>query len=189
MTRRVFIFGTSHKLQCGAAECGADKISLLKKEIQRVLSEYGIRRIAEEMSDDGLRKIAGDKAPGTVCQRIYGNDIPVDLVDLGKKERADLSLSGKDIDAFMIDVFKHSEDNSEHMKVRRALSGLCDKVRERVWVARVIARNEWPVLFVCGAEHAVPVSELFKDIGVHATIICRDFDPDAIPQETADVPS
>ena len=178
MTREVFILGTSHELQCGVAECGGDKISLLKREIQRVLSEYGIRRIAEEMSDDGLRERAGDKASGTVCQRIAGDDVPVHhFVDLDEKERACLSLSHDDIYAFMS---KHS--TREPTRVRKALNELCDEVRERVWVARVLSRDEWPVLFVCGADHAVSVSALFKRIWVQATVICEDFDPDPIPQ-------
>ena len=180
MTREVFILGTFHKLQCGAAECGVDNIALLEKEIRRILSEYGIGRIAEEMSDDGLREIAGDQAPRTVCQRIAENDLVVHhFVDLGVKERACLSLSREDIDAFM---FKHSEHSSEMTTLRDALTALCDEVRERVWVARVLSRDEWPVLFVCGANHAVSVSALFKRIWVQATVICRDFDPDAIPQ-------
>ena len=178
MTREVFILGTSHKLQCGDAECGVDNIALLEKEIRRILSEYGIGRIAEEMSDDGLRESAGDKASGTVCQRIAGDDVPVHhFVDLDVKERACLSLSPDDIDAFM---FKHS--TREWARVRKALNKLCGEVRERVWVARILSRDEWPVLFVCGADHAVSVSELFERIGVQATVICEDFDPDAIPQ-------
>ena len=179
MTRKVFILGTSHKLQCGAEECGGDKISLLEKEILRVLSKYGIRHIAEEMSDDGLQKIAGDKASGTVCQRIAGiagNDVSVHhFVDLGQKERACLSLS----DVFM---FKQSKNKRADEGLRDGLSNLCCEVRERVWVARVLSRDEWPVLFVCGPDHADSVSELFKRITVQATVICRDFDPDATPQ-------
>lgn len=187
MTREVFIFGTCHKLQCGAAECGVDKISLLEREVRRIVSEYDIRRIAEEMSDDGLReKRAGDKEPETVCQRIAGDDVPVQFVDLGVKERACLSLSGNNIDAFMLKDFFHGTGESEPAEVRDALNKLCDEVRERVWVARVLSRDEWPVLFVCGACHADSVNALFncigKRIGVQATVICRDFDPDAVPQ-------
>ena len=115
MTREVFILGTCHKLQCGAQECGVDKISLLEEEIRRILSEYGIRRIAEEMSDDGLRRIAGDNALGTVCQRIAGTH-PVHFVDLGEEERPCLSLSNDDIDAFALSDF-FSKDNSEPTKV------------------------------------------------------------------------
>ena len=159
MTREVFIFGTCHELQCGAAECEADNISLLEREIRRIVTKYGIRRIAEEMSDDALQKSsAGDQAPKkTVCQRIAGDDVPVHFVDLDVKERACLSLSSTNIG------YK-----------------LCDEVRERVCVARILSRDEWPVLFVCGSNHAVPVSVLFNCIGVQATVICHDFDPDAI---------
>lgn len=177
MTREVFILGTSHKLQCGAAECGVDSIALLEKEIRHILFEYGIGRIAEEMSDGGLREKAGDEASETVCQRVAGDDVPVHFVDLDVKERACLSLSHDNIDAFM---FKHSA--REMTRVREALNRLCGEVRERVWVARVLSGDEWPVLLVCGADHAVSVSELFERIGVQATVICRDFDPDAIPQ-------
>ena len=177
MTREVFILGISHKLQCGVAECGVDKISLLEKEIRRVLCKYGIRRIAEEMSADGLRKIGGDKVVETVCERIAGGKVPVHFVDLNVKERACLPFWDRDIGALM---FKHN--NSEMEWIRNALTVLGDEVRERVWVARVLSGDEWPVLVVCGPDHAVSVSALFKCIGVQATVICRDFDPDAIPQ-------
>ncbi len=50
----------------------------------------------------------------------------------------------------------------------------------RVW-DQLWRWGEWPVLFVCGAEHAVPVRRLFKRVGVHATIICADFDPGSRP--------
>ena len=175
MTREVFILGTSHSLQCGAAECGRDKISRLEDEIRRVLTEHGIGRIAEEMSNDGLRERAGDRSPGTVCKRIAGDDVPVHFVDLGVEERARLSLSKDDIDDCM---FKQTQDNDARIRVREALSDLCGEVRERVWVARVLSRDEWPVLFVCGANHADPVSRLFERVEIQATIICRDFDPD-----------
>ena len=177
MTREVFVLGTSHNLQCGLSECGLKKRSLFEGEIRRIISEYGIRRIAEEMSDDGLRERVGDQASRTVCQRIAGGDLPVDLVDLGVRERACLSLSNDHIDAFMLKHF--FQPTSEMERVRAALSELCGEVRERVWVARVLSRDEWPVLFVCGAHHALSVSELFKRIGVQVTVICPDFDPEA----------
>ena len=184
MTREVFILGTGHKLQCGAAECGVHKISLLEREIRRIESKYGIRRIAEEMSDDALRRVrAGDQEPETVCQRIAGDDVPVHFVDLGEKERACLSLSPTNIVALSLKAFSQGTSERElAKKVSEGLDKLCGEVRERVWVARVLSRDEWPVLFVCGAEHAVSVSELFERIWVQATVICQDFDPDPIPQ-------
>ena len=136
MAREVFILGTSHSLQCGIAKRGADSVSLLEKEIRRILSKYGIRRVAEEMSRDGLRERFGDEAHRTVCQRTAGDAVPVVFVDISEKERAGLALSNDDVDAFM---FKHSEDNSERNRIRKAFSDLCGEVRERVWVARVLS--------------------------------------------------
>lgn len=163
-------------MQCGDEESGAEDISSFEEEVRRVLTQHRIRRIAEEMSDDGLRERAGDNASGTVCQRIAG-DIPVDFVDLGAKERASLSFSDSGMVQFLME---HVETNSERQTVRDKFCDLCGEVRERVWVARVVSGDGWPVLFVCGAEHAVPVRRLFKRVGVHATIICADFDPGGI---------
>ena len=174
MTPEVFILGTSHLLQCGTAENRAS-VSLLEEEIRRVLSEYGIRSIAEEVSCDGLREKAGGKSLGPVCQRIAGDDIPVHFVDLDKEERAGLKLSNAYLDAF---ILNHAEVENEWGRVRGALSEMCGQVRERVWVARVLALDEWPVLLVCGADHVVSVGKLFSCIGVRATVVHRDFDPD-----------
>ena len=179
MRPAVYALGTSHPLQCGAAECGADRISHLEQKIRRAVSEHGIRRIAEEMSDDGLQERAGDEATrGTVCQRIAPDDVPVQFVDLGAKERGCLSLSDGNIVGF---ILEHVEDNRERAELRESFSVLCGEVRERIRVARVLSGGEWPVLFVCGADHAVSVSRLFERVGVQTTIICRDFDPDHAP--------
>ena len=175
MRPTVFVLGTCHALQCGAAECGADRIDRLEQEIRRVLSEYGIKRVAEEMSEDGLREILGEKATQeTVCQRVSPDHIPVGLVDLGKRERTCLSLSDDDIARFVVE---RVVDNSEWKRIRELLIDFCGSVRESVWVARVLSGGEWPVLFVCGADHVDSVTRLFEGKGVQVTIICPDFDP------------
>ncbi len=176
MEHTVFVLGTSHLLQCGAAECGDSRIVLLEEKIREVLFRHGIRRIAEEMSVDGLLRHLGAEAErGTVCQRIAPENVPVHFVDLGVKERSCLSLSDDEIVA---SAMRHAEGNDERVEVRESLSCLCAEVRERVWVARVLSGGGWPVLFVCGADHAFAVRELFERVGVTATIICRDFDPE-----------
>ena len=180
MRPAIFILGTSHPLQCGAAKCGADNIALLEEKVRQVLSEHGIGRIAEEMSEDSLRDQLGDEAGrGTVCQRITrGTGIGVDFVDLDREERDRLGLSDRVINGF---TFSYGEDDTERAAIREAFNALCGKVRERVWVGRVLSGGEWPVLFVCGADHAVSVRKLFEGVGVQATIICRDFDPQSDP--------
>ena len=182
--REVFILGTSHSLQCGVKACRSESISALKEEIKRILSKHGIRRIAEEMSVDGLTDMLEDEKPcRTVCQRIAGDDIPVVFVDLGDEERAKLSLSNSRIDAFM---FSHGCSNSERVWLRQAFSDLVGEVRERVWVSRILSGAEWPVLFVCGADHTATVRALFTRVRIRSTVIHRDFDPEEYPWMTTD---
>ena len=173
MTHRIFILGTSHELQCGAPSCGDEQISLFHEKIRSVLSEYGIARIAEEMSDEGFAESGGDKALGTVCQRVAG-DVPVQFVDLPSEERHRLELSPDDVARRTI---SYTQTTTEAVKFRDVATTLCGEVRERVWVARVLSRHEWPVLLVCGATHVAPVQGMFERLGIQATIICADFEP------------
>ena len=173
MTYDVYIFGTSHKLQCGVDDrSDSESVTLFEKEIARVLSEHGIERIAEEMSPDGLKRFSVCQ---TVCQRIAKGrgDIATHHVDLGKTERIGLSLSDGDMAAIAFgDV-----DCGETDRFVAAFRDLAGSVRERVWVARILSRNEWPVLFVCGSDHTDSVRRLFTCLGVKSTVIHHDFDP------------
>ena len=174
MTHRIFILGTSHELQCGAPSCGDRQISLFKEKIRSVLSEYGIARIAEEMSDEGFADSGGDQALGTLCQRVAG-DVRVHFVDLTSDERHALGLSPGAVAGL---AFSYAQTGCEAVKFRNVLTDLCGEVRERVWVARVLWGNEWPVLFVCGATHVPSVQGMLASLpGFEATIICADFDP------------
>ncbi|MDE0349761.1 MAG: hypothetical protein OXM56_08645 [Gammaproteobacteria bacterium] len=174
MIGEVFIFGTSHSLQCGKPE-GRPGVSRMEAEIRRIIAKFGIRRIAEEMSCDGLRESGTHE---TVCQRLAGEDLPVQFVDLDRAERTKLAISDSQIVGFVLGLL-HSGNEGEEARVREALTDqLCHEVRERVCVARVLTGYEWPVLYVCGADHAVPVRRLLAGIGVRARIVHRDFDPD-----------
>ena len=153
--------------------CGDDKISLFEEKIRNVLSEYGIARIAEEMCDEGIAESGGDEALGTVCQRVAGG-VPVQFVDLTSAERHRLELSPNDVACRTI---SYTQTTTEALKFRDVLTDLCGQVRERVWVARVLSRHEWPVLFVCGATHVASVQGMFERLGLQATIVCADFDP------------
>ena len=175
MRPTVFILGTSHELQCGSPKCGPDRTARLEEKVRQALSEHGITRIAEEMSEDALRDQLGEEAAReTVCQRIARDEgITVDFVDLDRKERDRLRLSDRVINRF---TFDYGENDTEWAAIREAFNILCHEVRERVWVGRVLSGVEWPVLFVCGANHADSVGELFERVGIPATVICSDFD-------------
>lgn len=176
MTPAVFILGTSHSLQCGAEEWGAERIALLEEVVLRALSEHGIRCIAEEMSEDGLRKKTG--ARETVCQRVAPADVPVDFVDLGADERAGLALSDSDAIGFILGT-RATARTPKSWNRSGCFAGRCGSASGWRGFSRV---NAWPVLLVCGSAHAVSFSHLFERVGIPAEVICGDFCPDVAPQ-------
>ena len=73
-------------------------------------------------------------------------------------------------------MFLDTSDGSPFIE-NDAFNELVSSVRERLFVAHILSDNEWPVLFVCGAEHTVPVRRLFHQIGVQSEIVHLDYDP------------
>ena len=170
MTIDVYILGTSHPLQCGAPKCAEESIRKFEIEIGEICSNFEIKRIAEEMSSDGLEHHEVTK---TVCRRVANaNDIPHEYVDLGREERSHFSLD----DSVVINtVRRHSISNGGPF--RKAFDDLVNAVRKRVWVARILSGNEWPVLFVCGSEHTVSIQELFGQLSINSKIAHCDYEP------------
>ena len=172
MKADVYIVGTHHPLQCGADTCSAEEIADFKIEIRRILSEFGIRRIVEEMSPDGLKE---KKVAETVCQRI-ARHIVVDHFDLGRQDRQHLSLE-KSVGAINLHNLVCGGSLVGESNSTIAFDDLVNSVRERLLVARVLSSDEWPVLLVCGSEHTISLQGMFCELRVRCKIVHRDYEP------------
>lgn len=170
MTIEVFILGTSHPLQCGSAECTKENIVAFEKEVRSLCKKLSVKRIAEEMTVEGL---AHNGVTETIPQRIARDiAVPVQHVDLQQKDRSTLSIN----DSTVINTVRR-HGIFDGGPFREAFDDLADGVRERVWVARMLSRTEWPVLFVCGSEHAASVRRLFRGLGIDSTVVHLDYEP------------
>ena len=116
------------------------------------------------MSSDGLES---QNVRMTVCQRI-ADDTPNQQIDLDRLERSSLSLD----DSFVIAAVMRT--GIPH----KAVDSFIHEVRERVWVARILSGDAWPVLLICGAEHVDAVQVLFHRLDVPTEIVHRDYSPD-----------
>ena len=171
MTIHVYIVGTAHSIQCGNTEKSTqEKIAAFCTEIRGIYEQYGIKRIAEEMSRDGLKRQCVEKTLGNRIADDYG--ICHHHVDLERSERTKLSL-----DDSLQSIEQRNLDVSNTVTLSEGIERLGHEVRERVWIARMISRNTWPVLFICGSDHSANVHELFRHIGMSAEILHDDFDP------------
>jgi hypothetical protein len=164
----LFLLGTSHPIQCGIT--GVHKAASFEAELRRICTEVGIRRIAEEMNDAGLKRHG---VSSTVGQRISEEDgLLHHNVDLSLEDRAAVSLD----DGVMLEI-AFGGYGVDPERFRDALEVLWSDVRERAWIGRLLSRKEWPVLFICGSDHSESLEGLWTSLGLPATIVHRDYEP------------
>ena len=166
----LYILGTSHPLQCGSAECAQATILAFDAELRRLCETFKIQRITEEMTADGL---AQHKVTDTVGQRVAKDfGILHQPVDLSPQERIGISID----DSVVIATVRRY-GIFDGGPFREAFDDLADGIRERVWLARILSKEEWPVLFICGSDHAVSVRRLCRRLGIDAKVAHRDYEP------------
>ena len=163
MAESVYIVGIGHDLQCGV-NATEDSILSFKEEIPRICAHYQIEQIFEEMSIDGLVE---RNVQSTLCQQL-DIAIPVCHVDLSGNERLTLSLHDCDVVSWLLTLNASPERNK---RLRGVFNAVVCEIRERVWVARILATGKYPALLVCGATHAESVSAILERLEVKARIL------------------
>lgn len=169
MDVRLFIIGTSHPLQCGTKS--TENKAAFAAELRHVCEEHRISRIAEEMSKAGLKYQGVKRTVGAQVARKLG--ISHHHVDLEPRARAALSLD----DRPMLNIVLNREFSDGGGTFRRAFAELGDAVRERIWIGRVLERQEWPALFVCGSDHTDSVVRIWRSLKLPLVIVHRDYEP------------
>lgn len=89
--------------------------------------------------------------------------LPSLLCDPGPEERGGLGLWVDPRVERAID-YEGREEEFEREE-RRQWS-----VRERIWLARLVESNVWPVLFVCGGSHAIAFAHLLEANAIDAVV-------------------
>lgn len=169
----IYIMGTNHPLQCGKADCSDESIATFESELRRLLTEYDIKRVAEEINPDGLKKY---KVSETIAQRVVRKldlDIAYQWVDLSSQERTALSLDNQTL----FEALTRSTIQDGGVLLTQAFDSLVDGIRERAWIARILSQEQWPVFFICGSEHSVSVRKLWCSMGFTSEIIYLDYEP------------
>lgn len=170
MAADIYVMGTSHPLQCGNADLPARSVASFESELRSVLDKYKINRIAEEMSADGLRE---QKVSETIAERVAGElKIPYQAVDLTNEERSALSLD--DSTLFQVMSSFKIEDGGP---LRQGFDDLADGIRERIWIARILSKEYWPVFFICGSNHSVSIRRLWRSMGFASKLVHLDYEP------------
>lgn len=162
---KLYILGTSHDFQCGSDKCTTAQIDTYRAELRRIFEEHEIRCVAEEMDAEGLCQYNVDS---TIAQRLaFSLDKQHHNVDLTPAQRRLFSLD----QGAKTMAYNCSE------KFHRGFDKTLYEVRERCWVARILAKQQWPTLFICGAEHSKNVAKLWRRFGLKAVVLHDDYAP------------
>lgn len=172
MRGRIYLLGTRHSLQCGTDEWTPEQVGRYRAYVRASCDSHGVGLLAEEMSNDAL---AYQGATTTVAQQVADEiNVPYIALDLNGTERAALG-----IDDYSLGIAAAPAGTSVTDRALRKLLGekISDPLRERCWFARILAKDIWPVLFVCGADHVANLLSLMDSVNQVVTLLHQDYAP------------
>ena len=93
------------------------------------------------------------------------------LCDPDKEDRAKLGIS---TNGYIKNVMSGCPQDLIDSRIRRE-----DSIREKFWLSRLdsLGESEWPVLFICGANHVEPFSKLLEENHLNVNLRNRYWKP------------
>jgi hypothetical protein len=134
-------------------------------------AKYDVRAIAEEMNEAVLAE--NGTLESIACKVTADLNLRHQYSDPGQQVRAQLGILGENM--IRIDGF-FGGWNSEKIEseVRRSHA-----IREEYWLDQLRRLDIWPLLFVCGANHIGPFSDLLRSVGFDVELSDIDWAPQA----------
>ncbi len=167
--RTAWIIGTRHdhqQLRVGVSNPGPEQFRVV---LTAICFDKGVRAIGEEMSPGGL-KING--AYDSVCRQVADAlSIPHRYCDPSSEERKALGIiEGEPIRESRL--WADCEEREFEAEARDSYDR-----RRRRWLEHLLELNAWPLLFICGANHAKPFRKLLRATSVDAHVLFTNWAP------------
>ncbi len=167
--KTAWIIGTSHHYQMlrhGVTDVGSERF---RRVLTALSSENDLRAIGEEMSPEGLRK-AG--AHDSVCRQVAeALDIRHRYCDPSCEERRALGIAKGD-PVLESRLWADCEEREFAPEVRNSYDR-----RRRRWLEHLLEMDAWPLLFVCGANHAKAFREVCLATAMDAHVLFSNWSP------------
>lgn len=167
MTRSVLIFGTDHKYQRRDPLVRESQHEEFAAYVMRLVSKYGVKLLAEEYTTQALKEQGVSET--TVKTLANSLEIAHCYCDLDRKTRYRLRIF-QEHDIRMEGFLK---GRTEQEIVERI--GQSHRTRERFWLERLREMELWPVLFICGADHASHFANLLRSKRLDVSIVEADW--------------
>jgi hypothetical protein len=168
MRRLVALIGTSHLYQFGGAARTERQNQAFEELIRQTCQAHGIRCLAEEMSLDALKAQA--RMQSTVKMLAHSLSLDHIYCDPSEQEQTAMGLQVER----NAGALKHFEQWNDE----RIAEGIAaeHRQRERYWLTKLLEKDIWPCLFICGSEHAVHFRSLLETSAVHVALLAEVWD-------------
>lgn len=165
--RHVVIVGTSHSYQIPTSPSPA--ANEFRAFLGEICNTHLVRAIAEEMSQEAL---ANWHVTSSLCHELaIATGVSHRYCDLDELQR---SASGvRHVNYIKVDGFLN-DWSTEKIEQESSAS---HSIRERHWMTELLDLNNWPVLFICGAEHVLAFQQLLQENGLSAEVAAHDWTP------------
>ena len=161
--RLTLIFGTDHRYQHGSNELSEKQHRAFRLKLSSISASCGVRAIAEENSLQAVHEQDRDRSVvAEVAEMLH---LSHRYCDPEHKKRAELGISQKC--AIRASAARGSWPEN---RVREEIK-LSHNRREAHWVEQLRELDQWPVLFICGADHSQTFCSVLHEHGINADIV------------------
>lgn len=161
-----YIIGTSHPYQISDGNSSQADEDAYRNLLQEACSKYRIRAIAEEMSTEGLN--GGESLAEILSQRM---SLCYRACDPDSSEREQLGI----VNEGLVKI-RAMQDGCDEAKLTDAIRSEYRK-REEYWLQKLQDLDEWPALFICGANHVESFQELLSMNSIAVVVLAQDWEP------------
>jgi hypothetical protein len=166
--KSVLVLGTDHRYQRRDKALDETQHVAFAQLLTEICRAHCIKVIAEENNADAM---AEDEIEESAPQQIART---LDLIhrhcDPDLKTRARLGIQQEN-QIRVSQLPKRLAENVIQEKLRAS-----QRARELYWVEELLQLNVWPVLFICGADHSIPLLALLKSKGIQPLLIAADWE-------------
>ena len=135
--------------------------------LTRLVTKYSVKLFAEEYCTQALEE---QGIPETTVHTLAKSlDIAHCYCDLDRSTRSNLRIFQEND----IRMQGFRKDWTEEEILERIEQS--HRARERFWLERLLVMECWPVLFICGADHAGRFAKLLRSKRVTASIVEEDW--------------
>ena len=167
MNQAIFTIGTDHKYQNLSTVILEDKHKGFARLITEIVLARSIELISEENNIEALKENNIEKS---ALQKIADQMGRLHLfTEASRSYRANNGMEQEN-NIRKSGFFKNLCEDEIHSKIEQSY-----RQREQYWLTKIIERDTWPVLHVCGANHAVEFNKLVHSQGFNGKLLFKDW--------------